>query len=57
MQKMMGGIGAEPACFLYEEYIELFEELPVPQEKGCRRSWIRRATRKLKISSREISLT
>ena len=34
LQKMMGGIGAEPARFLYEEYVELFEELPVPQEKG-----------------------
>ena len=34
LQKMMGGIGAEPARMLYEEYVELFEELPVPQEKG-----------------------
>jgi NitT/TauT family transport system substrate-binding protein len=34
LQKMMGGIGAEPARTLYEEYVELFEELPVPQEKG-----------------------
>jgi NitT/TauT family transport system substrate-binding protein len=34
LQKMMGGIGAEPARILYEEYVELFEELPVPQEKG-----------------------
>lgn len=34
LQKLMGGIGAEPARMLYEEYVELFEELPVPQEKG-----------------------
>jgi NitT/TauT family transport system substrate-binding protein len=34
LQKMMGGIGAEPARILYDEYVELFEELPVPQEKG-----------------------
>jgi ABC-type nitrate/sulfonate/bicarbonate transport system substrate-binding protein len=34
LQKMMGGIGAESARILYEEYVELFEELPVPQEKG-----------------------
>ena len=31
---MMGGIGAEAARILYEEYVELFEELPVPQERG-----------------------
>ena len=57
LQKMMGGMGAKPARILYEEYAELFEELPMPRKRGCRRSWIRRATRKLKISSREISLT
>jgi len=34
LQKMMGGIAAEPARILYEEYVDLFEELPVPQEKG-----------------------
>ena len=34
LQKLMGGIGAEPARILYEEYAELFEELPVPREKG-----------------------
>jgi ABC-type nitrate/sulfonate/bicarbonate transport system substrate-binding protein len=34
LQKMMGGIGAESARILYEEYVELFEELPVPQETG-----------------------
>ena len=33
-KKLMGGIGAEPARILYEEYVELFEDLPVPQEKG-----------------------
>ena len=34
LQKLMGGIAAEPARMLYEEYVELFEELPVPKEKG-----------------------
>src|SRR5215831_11549405 len=34
LQKLMGGIGVEPARILYDEYAELFEELPVPQEKG-----------------------
>jgi ABC-type nitrate/sulfonate/bicarbonate transport system substrate-binding protein len=34
LQKTMGGIAAEPARLLYDEYAELFEELPVPQEKG-----------------------
>ena len=34
LQKLMGGIGAEPARVLYDEYAELFEELPVPREKG-----------------------
>ena len=34
LQKTMGGIGPEPARYLYDEYVELFEELPVPQEKG-----------------------
>jgi NitT/TauT family transport system substrate-binding protein len=34
LQKTMGGIGAEPARILYGEYLELFEDLPVPQEKG-----------------------
>src|SRR5215475_14510980 len=57
LQKMMGGIGAEPARIIYEEYVELFEALPVPKERDCRRSWIRRATRKSKISNPEILLT
>jgi NitT/TauT family transport system substrate-binding protein len=34
LQKTMGGISAENARFLYEEYLELFEELPVPREEG-----------------------
>jgi len=34
LQKLMGGIGAEPARILYDEYVELLEEPPVPQEKG-----------------------
>ena len=32
MQKMMGGIGAEPARILYEEYIELLKNSPCPRK-------------------------
>jgi hypothetical protein len=35
MQKMMGGIGAEPACFLYEEYIELLKNSPCPRKRAA----------------------
>jgi ABC-type nitrate/sulfonate/bicarbonate transport system substrate-binding protein len=34
IQKYMGGIGVEQARFLYDDYLPLFEELPVPREKG-----------------------
>jgi NitT/TauT family transport system substrate-binding protein len=34
LQKYMGGITAEQAGSLYDEYLELFEEIPVPREKG-----------------------
>src|SRR3990172_5156648 len=34
VQKYMGGIGVEQARFLYDDYLPLFEELPVPKEKG-----------------------
>lgn len=34
LQKYMGGINSEQARFLYDDYVELFEELPVPAEKG-----------------------
>jgi ABC-type nitrate/sulfonate/bicarbonate transport system substrate-binding protein len=34
VQKYMGGIGVEQARFLYDDYLPLFEELPVPREKG-----------------------
>lgn len=34
LQKTMGGISAQSARFLYDEYVELFEELPVPRERG-----------------------
>jgi len=34
LQKYMGGIGSDQARFVYDEYVELFEELPVPSEKG-----------------------
>lgn len=35
-QKYMGGISAENARFLYDENVELLDELPVPAEKGLR---------------------
>lgn len=34
LQKYMGGINSEQARFVYDEYVELFDELPVPREKG-----------------------
>jgi NitT/TauT family transport system substrate-binding protein len=34
LQKYMGGINAEQARFVYDEYVDVFEELPVPREKG-----------------------
>lgn len=34
LQKYMGGISYEQARFLHEEYANLFEEIPVPAEKG-----------------------
>lgn len=34
LQKTMGGISPQSARYLYDEYVELFEELPVPREKG-----------------------
>ena len=34
LQKYMGGISSEQARFVYDEYVELFEDLPVPREKG-----------------------
>jgi NitT/TauT family transport system substrate-binding protein len=34
LQKYMGGINAEQARFVYDEYVELFEDFPVPREKG-----------------------
>lgn len=34
VQKYMGGISAEQARFLYDDYLALFEELPVPRERG-----------------------
>ena len=34
LQKYMGGINADQARFVYDEYVELFEDLPVPREKG-----------------------
>ena len=34
LQKYMGGINAEQARFVYDEYVDLFDEFPVPREKG-----------------------
>lgn len=34
LQKYMGGISTEQARFLYDDYVELFEELPVPRERA-----------------------
>ncbi len=34
LQKYMGGITTEQARFVYDEYVELFEEFPVPREKA-----------------------
>jgi ABC-type nitrate/sulfonate/bicarbonate transport system substrate-binding protein len=34
IQKYMGGLGLDQARFLYDEYVELFEEFPVPREKA-----------------------
>jgi ABC-type nitrate/sulfonate/bicarbonate transport system substrate-binding protein len=34
LQKYMGGITAEQARFVYDEYAELLDEMPVPKEKG-----------------------
>lgn len=36
LQKYLGGISSEQARFLYEEFVELFEEPPVPTEKGLK---------------------
>ena len=34
LQKYMGGLTSEQARFLYDDFVELFEEVPVPNEKG-----------------------
>jgi ABC-type nitrate/sulfonate/bicarbonate transport system substrate-binding protein len=34
LRRYMGGISTEQARFLYDENVELFDELPVPTEKG-----------------------
>jgi NitT/TauT family transport system substrate-binding protein len=34
LQKYMGGITTEQARFVYDEYAELLDEIPVPKEKG-----------------------
>jgi hypothetical protein len=44
----MGGISAENARFLYDEYVELFEELPVPKEEGLQAALDRESDPKAK---------
>lgn len=34
LRKYMGGINADQARFVYDEYVDLFDEFPVPREKG-----------------------
>lgn len=34
LQKYLGGLSSEQARFLYDDFVELFEEIPVPNEKG-----------------------
>ena len=34
LQKYLGGLSSEQARFLYDDFVELFEEVPVPAEKG-----------------------
>ena len=34
LQKYLGGLSSEQARFLYDDFVELFEEVPVPNEKG-----------------------
>ena len=34
LQKYMGGIDAEQARFVYDEYVGLYDDFPVPREKG-----------------------
>jgi len=48
LQKTMGGISAENARFLYDEYLELFEELPVPKEEGLQAALERESDPKAK---------
>jgi NitT/TauT family transport system substrate-binding protein len=48
IQKYMGGISAENARFLYEETVGLFEELPVPAEKGLQEGLARESDPKAK---------
>lgn len=48
LQKYMGGINSEQARFLYDENVELFEELPVPGEKGLQAALDRESDPKAK---------
>jgi NitT/TauT family transport system substrate-binding protein len=48
IQKYMGGISAENARFLYEETVGLFEELPVPAERGLQEGLARESDPKAK---------
>lgn len=48
LQKYMGGISAENARFLYDDNVELFDELPVPAEKGLQEALNRESDPKAK---------
>jgi ABC-type nitrate/sulfonate/bicarbonate transport system substrate-binding protein len=48
IQKYMGGISAENARFLYDDTVGLFEELPVPAEKGLQEALARESDPKAK---------
>jgi NitT/TauT family transport system substrate-binding protein len=48
LQKYMGGISSENAGFLYDDNVELFDELPVPAEKGLQEALSRESDAKAK---------
>ena len=48
LQKYMGGISSENARFLYYDNVDLFDELPVPAEKGLQEALNRESDPKAK---------
>ena len=48
LQKYMGGISSENARFLYDDNVDLFDELPVPAEKGLQEALNRESDPKAK---------